>query len=71
MSKREKKDLINLMNCCGFDWICDLACENRRELVASKYIDSEDLWWRPLEMEGSGFARLFKDSVKAIFYERT
>ena len=62
-----KKELINFMNCAGFDWICDVAYVNGKELVASKMNDSDELWWRPLEVEGSGFTQLFKGSVKKLY----
>lgn len=61
-----KKELIDFMHVCGFEWICDIAYINGIEMVASKYIDCEKLWWRPIHVEGSGFERLFKDSIKKI-----
>ena len=57
------------MRISGFDWICGIAYENGIELVASKRSD-DTLWWRPLEVEGSGFEQLFKGSIKAAFYDR-
>ena len=51
----------------GFDWIVDIAIDPYGiEMVASKYIDSENLWWRPLETEGSGFTQLFKGSILKV-----
>lgn len=63
----KKNQLIHFMHCCGFDWICDVAYVNGQELVASKMNESYELWWRSLEVEGSGFTRLFKGSIKQIF----
>lgn len=65
-NKMIKSELIKFMHACGFDWICDVACVNGMELVASKMIDCDDLWWRHLEVEGSGFIQLFKGSVKQL-----
>lgn len=65
--QEEKKDLINFMICCGFDWIVDIDYKMGEEFIASKCIDSEDLWWRPLEVEGSGFTRLFKYSIRDLW----
>lgn len=62
----KKSELIKFMHCCGFDWICDVAYINGREFVASKKNDSDDLWWRRLEVEGSGFTQLFKGSIKNL-----
>lgn len=62
-----KAELIRFMHSCGFDWICDIAYVNGHELVASKKIDSNELWWRPIEVEGSGFERLFKGSIKSVY----
>lgn len=59
-----KKDLLNFMRACGFEWICDLDYFQGTEWVASQKIDSSDLWWRPLEVEGSGFTQLFKGSIR-------
>lgn len=58
-----KGNLIKFMHAAGFDWIVDVAIVQGREYVASKYYDSDELWWRPLEIEGAGFTRLFKGSV--------
>lgn len=55
------------MHTTGFDWICDIAYINGQELVASKMADCDDLWWRPLEVEGSGFTQLFKSSIYGVF----
>lgn len=60
----DKYELIKFMHSCGFDWIYDITYINGSELVASKMNDSDKLWWRPLEVEGSGFTRLFKGSVR-------
>lgn len=57
------------MHDAGFDWICDIAYVNGHELVASKCNDSEELWWRSIEVEGSGFTQLFKGSIKNISKE--
>lgn len=65
-SKMDKKTLLDFMHCCGFKYICDIDCINGQELVASKMNDGEELWWRPLEVEGSGFAALFKGSVRLV-----
>lgn len=65
-----KNILINFMHCAGFDWICDVALHNGIEMIASKMNDSDYLWWRPIETEGSGFTRLFKGSIKEIFSEK-
>ena len=61
-----KKNLLHCMHTFGFDWICDIAYINGQELVASKMNDCDELWWRPLEVEGSGFARLFKGSIRSL-----
>jgi len=61
-----KKNLIEFMHCAGFPWICDIAYLNGQELVASRMTDCEELWWRPLEVEGSGFYRLFKGSISQV-----
>lgn len=61
-----KQQLIKFMHCCGFDSICDIAFINGVELVASKMNDSENLFWRSVEVEGSGFTHLFKGSIKAV-----
>lgn len=66
--EKAKKDLINFMHICGFDWIDDVALFSKEEYVASKRQDGT-LWWRPLEVEGSGFTRLFKGSIKEILNE--
>ena len=63
----EKEILIRFMHCCGFDWICDIAYVNQAELVASKMSDTAELWWRPLEVEGSGFTSLFKGSIRSLY----
>lgn len=67
-SKREisKNELIKFMHDAGFDWICDIAYVNGNELVASKYKDCDKLWWRSVEVEGSGFTQLFKGSIRKI-----
>jgi hypothetical protein len=66
-----KKPLIQLMHCCGFVGIIAIEYLNGQELVASKMNDSEKLWWRPLEVEGSGFTQLFKGSIRAIMNKRS
>ena len=65
----DKDMLLNFMKISGFEWICDISFENGIELVASKMNNSNQLWWRPLEVEGSGFAQLFKGSIKRIYNE--
>ena len=66
----ERKDnLIKFMNSSGFDWICDIAFINGIEMVASKMNDCNELWWRNLEVEGSGFTQLFKGSVRSCYNE--
>jgi hypothetical protein len=62
-----KDNLLNFMRCSGFDWICDVAYVNGQELVASKMNDCDDLWWRPVEVEGSGFTQMFKGSIRRLF----
>lgn len=61
---RHKENLINFMHKAGFDWICDIAYVNGQELVASKFKDSNELWWRGVEIEGSGFTQLFGGAIK-------
>jgi hypothetical protein len=63
----KKDEILRFMQCAGFDWICDVALTNGIEMVASKMTDSDDLWWRPIEVEGSGFVRLFKGSIKELY----
>lgn len=55
------------MHSLGFDWICDIAYVNGMEVVASKMNESHDLWWRSLEVEGDGFTRLFKNSIRKLY----
>lgn len=66
MRNKEKENLITFMNLAGFDWICDVAYKNGVELVASKMADSDELWWRPIDVEGDGFCALFKGSIKSM-----
>lgn len=61
-----KTDLIKFIHSCGFDWICDVDYINGIEWVASKMKDSQELWWRPLEVEGGGFTRLFKGCIRKV-----
>lgn len=61
-----KEYLIALMQFSGFDWICDIKYVEGQEMVASKKNESDELWWRPLEAEGSGFTQLFKGSIKRL-----
>lgn len=61
-----KQKLIEFMHVCGFNWIEDIALINGVEIVASKMTDCDEMWWRPLEVEGSGFTQLFKGSIKQI-----
>ncbi len=65
-----KKELIDFMQALGFDWICDIAYVNGQEIVASQRADGS-LWWRNLEVEGSGFTHLFKGSIRHIFKRST
>lgn len=62
-----KSDLIKLMNSLSFDWICDIAIFSGNEMVASKINDCDQLWWRTIEVEGSGFTSLFKGSIHRVF----
>ena len=64
-----KNELLKFMHTAGFNWICDIAYVNGHELVASKYKDCDKLWWRSIEVEGSGFTQLFKGSIKNISKE--
>lgn len=66
MEDNKKELLIKFMHTAGFDWICDVAYVNGVELVASKCIDCDKLWWRSLEVEGSGFTQLFKGSIRSL-----
>lgn len=68
MYKANKQDLLNFMHTAGFDWICDVSYFNGQELVASKMNDSDELWWRPMEVEGSGFTQLFQGCIKRVTY---
>ena len=63
----EKNQVIKFMHSMGFDWICDINYLDGVEMVASKKSESEELWWRPLEVEGHGFTRLFKGAIKRIW----
>lgn len=60
----DKYILIKFMHSCGFDWIHDIGMINGQELVATKKNDGSGYWWRPIEVEGSGFTKLFKGSIK-------
>lgn len=66
MGAKSKEELIKFMHASGFDWIEDIAYINGYELVASKLKDSEELWWRAIQVEGSGFERLFRGSVREV-----
>lgn len=61
-----KKDLIHFMHCMGFDWICDVCVFQGIECVASKINDGDEVWWRPIEVEGSGFYSMFKGSIRSL-----
>lgn len=63
---KNKELLLKFMHYCGFDWICDIDFINGCELVDSKRKDGS-LWWRDLEVEGSGFTQLFKGSIKNLY----
>jgi hypothetical protein len=65
--EEKKLDLMLFMHSMGFEWICDIAYVNGCELVASIMKDSEELWWRPIQVEGSGFTQLFQGSIKRVF----
>lgn len=69
--QQEKKNLIHFMRCCGFD-IDEISYEEDTELVGSKMRDCDELWWRDLSVEGSGFSNLFKHSIRDLWdkYER-
>jgi len=36
-------------------------------MVTSFCNDADEIWWRPLEVEGSGFTQLFKGSVRNLY----
>lgn len=67
--EKYKNLLIKFMHTCGFDWIVDINFDGTTELVASKYNDCDRLWWRSVEVEGSGFTQLFKWSIRKIYDE--
>lgn len=56
-----KDHLLNLMNALDFS-IEDIEVMNGREMVAKKCQDGRVIWWN-MEVEGSGFERLFKGSI--------
>ena len=56
-----KDHLLNLMNALDFS-IHDIAVINGREMVAKKCQNGRVVWWN-MEVEGSGFERLFKGSI--------
>jgi hypothetical protein len=64
MSSVHKQDLVTFMNSMGFD-IADIGCINGHEIVAKKCHDGELVWW-PMEIEGSGFERLFKGHIRSV-----
>ncbi|MEN6512238.1 MAG: hypothetical protein ABFD00_10480 [Chloroherpetonaceae bacterium] len=66
-----KKELLKFMHAAGFDWICDIAYVNGIEMVGSKMNDCDKLWWRSLEVEGSGFIQLFKGTIKNLYKEKS
>lgn len=81
--QKDKAALIKFMHSMGFDSILDIdmhwtifakemnggiwAKKVGVEMVASKKFDSEELWWRPIEVEGSGFTQLFKGTIKELW----
>ena len=67
--KRKKEELIRFMQTLGFENICDITCQSGVEMVGSKMRDNESMWWRTVETEGSGFTRLFKGSILALYRE--
>ncbi len=67
MSDECEQNLLRLMHTTGFDWVCGFRYQNGIEVVASKMNDSNELWWRPLEVEGSGFIQLFKGSIRRCY----
>lgn len=66
-----KTDLLKFIHSAGFDWICDVKLQNGQEMIASKCNDSEDVWWRPIAVEGSGFETLFKGSIRQVYKHET
>ena len=59
-----KRELIRFMHAAGFDWISDISVDSaNREVVCSHGRDGTE-WWRPLEVEGSGFEQLFKGAIR-------
>lgn len=67
----EKNELLHLMHSAGFDGVHDFAIVKYQgeilEIVGSKRGDVEPMWWRRLEVEGSGFTRLFKGSILNLY----
>ncbi len=66
-----KSELLAFMHAAGFDWICDVAYQPPFELIATKKNGSEDLWWRTVETEGSGFERMFKGAIRGMNDEKS
>lgn len=60
-----KDTLLKMMNALDFQ-IHDISYESGYELVAKVAQDGTIIWW-PIELEGSGFERLFKGSIRRIF----
>lgn len=47
----------------GFD-VLDIAYINGVELVAKKMNDSDQIVWWDIKVEGKGFSKFFKGSIK-------
>lgn len=58
----EKADLLSIMNALDFA-IADIGLMGSVELVAKRCADSRIIWWA-IEVEGSGFVRLFRGSIR-------
>jgi hypothetical protein len=57
-----KDQLLGMMKCLDFD-IHDIGLVAGKEFVAKKCRDGRIVWWA-MEVEGSGFERLFKGSIR-------
>ena len=67
MENEKKKRLLKLMNSVDMGKYDAIACINGLELVATKLNYKEELWWREISVEGSGFENLFRGSIKKVF----
>jgi len=65
-----KETLLKFMHSAGFEWICGIDYYNSTEWVASKLLDTGELWWRDMAVEGSGFERLFKGAIRQACQEK-